>query len=99
MLEKNIYYVSLKSKEISTRSDQTEAYYELSATKTEIQRLQYYLKECKAHEEEESRSMMNPFVFAENKDEIKKYNENLNTVLNMIYDLGTKETKSAISAS
>lgn len=99
MLEKNIYYVSLKTKEISTRPDQAEAYYELSATKAEIQRLQNYLKLCKAHEEEESRLMMNPFTFTENKDAIKEYNENLNTVLNMIYDLGTKETKSAIVAT
>lgn len=98
MLEKNLYYVSLISKEVNNRTNQREAQYEISATKSEVERLQKYLKMCQAHEEEESRLMLNPFTFTEDEEAHKEYNENLNTVLNMIYDLGTKETKSSMEA-
>jgi len=97
MLEKNIYYVSLKSKEISNRENLTEAQYEISATKSEVHRLQSYLDRCKEFEEEESRSMLNPFTFTEDRAAHREYNENLNTVLNMIYDLGTEETRDSIA--
>src|SRR5690625_5688300 len=80
MLEKNIYYVSLKSKEISNRENLTEAQYEISATKSEVHRLQRYLDRCKEFEEEESRSMLNPFTFTEDRAAHREYNENLNTV-------------------
>src|SRR5690625_6654865 len=79
MLEKNIYYVSLKSKEISNRENLTEAQYEISATKSEVHRLQSYLDRCKEFEEEESRSMLNPFTFTEDRAAHREYNENLNT--------------------
>lgn len=98
MLEKQYYYVSLKSKIVTNQSTLTEAHYEISATKAEMQRLQSYLANCKEFEEEETRLMLNPFSFTEDKEAQLKYNEDLNIVLNMIYDLGTKNTKSAIVA-
>src|SRR5699024_9526501 len=97
MLEKNIYYDSLKSKEISNRENITEVHDEISATKTEVKRLQRYINRCKEFEEEESRSMLNPFTFTEDRAAHREYNENLNTVLNMIYDLGTEETRDSIA--
>lgn len=98
MLEKNIYHVSLQNKEISNRSNLTETQYEISATKSEAQRLRTYLRSCKEFEEEETRMMLNPFTFTEDKEAQKQYNENLNTALNMIYDLGTKDTRSSMVA-
>lgn len=97
MLEKEDYYVSLKSKEISIRSNLTEAQYEISASKSEMQRLQMYLRNCKEFEVEETRLMLNPFTFTEDKVAQKQYNEDVNTVLNLIYDLGTKDTRSSIA--
>lgn len=98
MLEKNNYFISLKNKEVTKKSNLTEAQYEILATKSEIKRLQTYLTVCKEHEEEEIRSMLNPFVSIDNEEQIIQYNENLNTILNMIYDLGTKETRAGIVA-
>lgn len=97
MSEKNNYYVSLKSKEISKNPNLTEAQYEIFATKEEVQRLQFYLNRCLEHEQSEARVMLNPFKFPDHSEARKQYNEDLNTILNIIYDLGTTETKTDIA--
>lgn len=98
MLEKKLYYVSLRSKDIQKTSSLTEALYEVSATKTEIGRLKEYLQRCADYEQSEGRLMLNPLSLHENEDDKKQYKEDLNTILNMLYDLGTEETKSDIAA-
>lgn len=97
MLEKNKYYVSLKSKEISKRPKLSESQYEIFATKEEVQRLQSYLNRCLEYEQSEGRSMLNPLTPHESKEGKRQYNEDLNTALNIIYDLGTTETKTDIA--
>lgn len=98
MLEKKLYYISLKTKEIKKTQNLTEAQYEISATKIEVERLKKYLDRCLDYEKNEGRSMINPLSLHESKEANQQYKEDLNTILNMIYDLGTQETKSDFAA-
>lgn len=98
MLEKKLYYVSLKSKSIQKTPTLTESQYEISATKPEIERLKKYLDRTEEYEHNEGRFMINPLSQHENAEATQQYKEDLNTILNMLYDLGTQETKEEIAA-
>lgn len=67
MLEKKLYYISLKTKEIKKTQNLTEAQYEISATKVEVERLKKYLDRCLDYEKNEGRSMINPLSLHEAK--------------------------------
>lgn len=96
MEEKKIYYVSLNPKEINEIPTLTEPQFKIEATTEEYHRLHMYLTRCIEYEESEPSNLLTPLNNPEDEGMGEKYNEDLNTIYNIIYDLGTKETKAEI---